>query len=685
MSFSRVPRRSWIAALLSVVVLGTSVLSCGLRTGESSPAPLSPSFKGESYSCVGMIPESLDMYFKNEMSVEQIRAFIGCLQRAFVTFSQLTRGRDEGVYSPEELRNFIQLNFLRNRYVISDLLLSEFMMIKQVLVGGSPTRVTRTELYAIVAVLDDIRDEAIRLKPHLPLINPELAQKMTPEEKDQNLAERLRRANEALSATIRTFGSRLEKSPSDYSIDDLHTFLLEFRRFVHWDDHFKEAAPVEAWIKLLKTFKVATVAPFDGGIIHPDDWAPLFTAMWRWYGVFVHYRLGVKGQLVLEDVGLQNLILFAGEIFDLTREAIQKQPDLTLSFDTIVSIFDSARDIGWLPKQLRSDSVRKVLQAFTTRIFGDPRVAVQARSSRGLTMDSLASLSADFYRWARTQADLNVVWAKGMTRPVRTPNLQARNYINPGSGQQIAGPRSSEYTDFMRVNQLIEPIFPESTDGSLVRVFLAQAPVRTAMGVGQSFTNLSYMLLARTVVGLVFRGYADSSQNRSTWSDGISSDELEQFSEDIRDLGVDLKIVDWRNCNVGARSFAEGNLFTYTSDGVPSGGPAEGKLDMREAIQLSSYLYSGGSLANEYYDEFSRLCEKGPDDINHLAKVSRECVRRELGRSRCINYDNLPGLRDYLAGSVGGKGGRITSRRLLEAVFTTKNFARGSARRSGSR
>ena len=50
----------------------------------------------------------------------------------------------------------------------------------------------------------------------------------------------------------------------------------------------------------------------------------------------------MKGQLILEDVGLQNLLLFAGELFDLTREAVQKQPDLTLGFDTIVTLADSA-------------------------------------------------------------------------------------------------------------------------------------------------------------------------------------------------------------------------------------------------------------------------------------------------------------------------------------------------------
>ena len=212
-----------------VVVTALFTLSCGLKTGESAPPPLSPSFKGESYSCVGQIPENLDAYFKGKLGVPQIRAFTGCLQRrvpgVFAADPRPQRGR---LPCPRNCATSSRRNFLRDRYVISDRLLTEFMMIKQVLVGGSHQSVTRGELYALVAVIDDVRDEAIRLKPHLALINPDLAPAMIAEEKDLNLADRLRKANEALAATIRTFGARFERSRVDYSLDHLKVFLDEF-------------------------------------------------------------------------------------------------------------------------------------------------------------------------------------------------------------------------------------------------------------------------------------------------------------------------------------------------------------------------------------------------------------------------------------------------------------------------
>ena len=655
-------------ARLAVLPLATLVVSCGLRTGEKPPPPLSPSFKGENYSCVGQIPERLDEYFKDRLSVPEISSFVLCLQKAFSSFSQLTRGRDEGLYSPEELRLFLQRNFLRDRYVITDRLLNEFMLIKQVLVGGAVDQVTRGELYSIIEVLDELKNEAIRLKPHLNLLNPALKGGDDP----TNLAERLQKANEAMLATVRTFATRLERSHQDYSLDHLTAFLAEFRRFVRWDDHFTKSLPVSNWVDLLKTFKLAAVDPLDPNLIHPDHWMPLLRGMWRWYAVFIHYRLGVKGQAVLEDVGLQNLILLADEVFDLSRDAIKRQPDLLLSFDTIMALVGAAIDLKWLPEGVRPSSVRRAMQALATRVFGDPRTPASDRRTAGLTMDALASMSADFYRWARIQTDLNQVYGRVYRAP-RTPALQSHNYINPEIRQQLAGPRGSEWADFMHVNSLIDPLFPESSDGGMVRVVLAPPKARAKMGLVNGFTNLSYMNLLRTAITLVFRGYAEAGQGRSAWSTGIQSDELELFYQEFRDLGVDLKLVDWRNCAAGARSFSEGNLFTYTSDGVPPSGEG-GLLDVREAMQLFAYLYSGGSLANEYYSKLSvDACPHGPKDINGNDKLSRACVRERLPEL-LMKLDNLPGLRDYLR--VNSPELRLDYvDALMDSVFTKKMLA----------
>lgn len=646
--------------------LVTGIVSCGLRTGEKPPPPLSPSFKGENYSCVGQMPEKLDEYFRDRLSVPEIKSFVLCLQKAFSSFSQLTRGREEGLYSPEELRAFLQRNFLRERYVITDRLLSEFMLIKQVLVGGAVDQVTRGELYSIIEVLDELKNEAIRLKPHLNLINPALKGGDDP----TNLADRLQKANEAMNLTIRTFATRLERSHQDYSLDHLGAFLTEFRRFVKWDEHFKTSLPVANWVELLKTFKLAAVDPLDPGLIHPDHWMPLLRGMWRWYGVFVHYQLGVKGQAVLEDVGLQNLILLADEVFDLSRDAIKRQPDLLLSFDTIMALVGAAIDLKWLPEGVRATSVRRAMQALTTRMFGDPRTPASDRRTAGLTMDALASMSADFYRWARIQTDLNQVYGRVYRAP-RTPALQSHNYINPEIRQQLAGPRGSEWADFMHVNSLIDPLFPESTDGGMVRVVLAPSKARAKMGIINGFTNLSYMNLLRTAVTLIFRGYAEAGQGRSAWSTGIQSDELELFYQEFRDLGVDLKLVDWRNCAAGARSFSEGNLFTYTSDGVPPSGEG-GLLDVREAMQLFAYLYSGGSLANEYYRKLAAdgVCPHGPKDINGNDKLSRACVRERLPEL-LMTLDNLPGLRDYLRAATPEVRLSYVDA-LMDSVFTKK-------------
>src|SRR3954463_14243997 len=106
MSFSR-------ALSFTLCVVIAAATGCGLNTGESAPKQAPPSFSGNGYSCVGEIPDHMSRYFNDELSEEQINDFVRCLQKSFTTFAQLTRGRDESTYAPDEIRRFLQDYFFK--------------------------------------------------------------------------------------------------------------------------------------------------------------------------------------------------------------------------------------------------------------------------------------------------------------------------------------------------------------------------------------------------------------------------------------------------------------------------------------------------------------------------------------------------------------------------------------------
>lgn len=633
----------------SLIALGCSLVlllaGCGIRLGEKVPEPASVAYSGKNYSCLAQIPQHLELYISDQLGEPEITDFIRCIQKSFTSFAQLTRGRDQSSYAPDEIRRFLENYFLKDRK-ISDELLHEFMVIKQALVGGDNELIARTELFDAIELLEEIRLEAIRLKPHLKYLNTKLIAKQDPRDLGQHLGE----ANTALKQSIQVFANRLQKSKKVYPLANLESFLTEFRIFARWEDHFKQAHPVKDWVVLLKAFKEVTVSPVEGDLIHEGDWVPLLQAMSGWYLAYLQYKVGIKGQPVLYGVGLQNTLYLADEVFDLTRTAVKRQPNKTITFAEMTQLSQAMHDIGWIPKGIRVTSLDQTMRAVMARIMGDQATPPADRRAEGMDLKSLASMEAEFYRWAYVQLSLDSRF-KGETPVIDdfVPSLQSRTGLNPDIRARINSLKGSDWDEFIKVKSLIRPLFPEDRP----RVQLVPDSELSRFGLKHGFYNLSAMNILRSVVELVFRGYSEGNTSRWLWTSGIKGPELQNFYVDFRDIGIDLGWIDKRNTNSGSRAFVEGKLFTSSSTGLKldSNGAALNDLSFVEAMEYFAFLYSGGQMSDDLYAQLSTDCASGPLDINGLPKVSRSCAENMFPALIDSYMENMPYLQAYLRAS----------------------------------
>lgn len=652
---------------LARVLLGGAVLlmttNCGLHLGESQPKPPAPSYSGRGLSCVGEIPQNVENYVNDRMSEQDITAFVTCLEQAFTSFAQLTRGKsDRGTYSPQEIREFLEGYFLKS-YHISDSLLAEFMVIKQVMVGGELDRITREELYQSVDFLEEIRLEAIRLKPHLRYLNPRLVTKQEPME----LGERLSEANEAIKVSVRTFSARLQKSKKSYPLEHLAIFLQEFRQFVKWEDHFQRAIPVAHWVEFLRIFKELTVANSKEEVIRPNEWSPLLKSMARWYLTYLQFQVGVKGQPVLQGVGLQNLLHLANEGFAQVEDSLRRQPDgHTVTYDQLKQLMVALRALNWLPEGIRVESLEQATKAVITKVFGDPELAPSQRKSNGLTLDALSLVRHEFYRWASIQMNLDSQFkGTGVVR-VDVPNLQSHIEIPMDTVVNGQSQQDAVWEEFLKVRKIIPPLY----ESGKYRVTLVPESERPKMGLRYDFHNLSMMNLLRTISALIFRGYSEDHSLMRGWDAGIRSHEMQQFYMDFRDMGIDLKWVDVRNRKTGERVFVEGNLFNYSSDGFIDGemGP-RGQMNMPETMEFFGFLYSGGKMGDDLYYSLQQQCATGPIDIQCRPMLERSCVREYLHEVLLNNSSHMPGFKQYLQ-SAPLSVRKELAKNLLETALT---------------
>ncbi|MBX3022743.1 MAG: hypothetical protein KF799_13805 [Bdellovibrionales bacterium] len=663
-----------------VMSLSLTLLSgCGLNTGENPPPVMKPSFSGNGYSCVGQIPNQVDRYFNDDLSEAQINEFMRCLQRSFVAFAQLTRGRDQNIYSPDEIRYFLEEHFFKER-PISDTLLKEFMVIKQAMIGGSLDQITRQELYSTVDLFEDIRLVALRLKPHIQVLNPRLADMQKP----RDLGERLAQANTALRMAIQIVVARLSQSKQTYSYASLTAFLTEFRQFIGWDKHYtgSNTHSVEDWVTMLREFKEITVSGQEAQGVRTVEWTPLLENMSRWYLAYLQYRVGVKSQPVLEGVGLQNTIYLADELFRLTEEAIiSHRPSRMIPYGELTDLYQAMYNLGWVKKKLRPQGMERALRAAFTRIFGESRAATQNRTVNGLKIDTLNAMRIDFNRWADIQIKLDANY-RGRPNTESVPSIQA---VMPGAANLLSRAvdmADADYDEFMRIKtqKLLRPLYSE--DWSLKDPFLVYlVPDRqmdfAAAGLRNEFYNLSRMNLLRSVVTLVFRGYA-SSGYRSDWQSVIRKPELEAFYQDFRSIGIDVGFMDARNESVGERSFIEGNLFTYASDSFHKGGDNDGQLSFVESMAFAAFLYSGSEISTRIYEDLRGKCvpatigEGWPRDLLNQPLLPRCCVYEQLAQELDAQLVNMPALRGFLASSSQEERTSYIEN-VLSAVYSPKN------------
>jgi hypothetical protein len=386
------------ACLVFAVVFFVS--GCGLHTGENAPKKNPPSYSGQGFACVGRIPEHFEKYVNDRLSEAEIGVFISCLQKAFVTFASLTRGRSATSYSPDEIRRFLHEFFLGDRR-ISDRLLHEMMVLKQTMVGGSLDAITREELHVAVEVLEEIKVSAVKLKPHITVLNPRLARAQDA----ASLGKRLLDANEALNSVIQTVAARLQKNQRNYALSNVQNLLVEFRAFVGWEKHFPESIEPEKWVNFLKVFRQLTVAPSDSTVIRPVDWTPMLQSFTRWYLVFLQYEIGVKDQPVLNGVGLQNTVQLGQEVFTYLEQGAARQDGLTIRFELMDEMIRALADLRWLPPGIRPESVQQAIQASVNRILGDPEIPASQRKSEGLSLASIARARDLFFRWGLYPAE----------------------------------------------------------------------------------------------------------------------------------------------------------------------------------------------------------------------------------------------------------------------------------------
>lgn len=612
-----------------IVLSFLALAGCGLEIGES-PAP-EGEVRLEGYSCVNQISERVGEYFAGDLSEGQITEFVGCLKKSVSDFTRLMRRNpQDGVYNPEDLRIFI--NRIAKERELTPELLAEFMKIKQTFVGGRTDQISVSDLSAALNLLDDIEQAALILRPHVKIFNAELSGQISPE----RIAIELDQSSEALKQVLRIFISSLKASEKEYSLTDFEGFLEEFRKFIKWYEVFPDGRPAKDWIELVASAKEISTGG-DRYVIKKNEWEPFLLSSQSVFIAFLKIKYGVTGQDLWQGIGLKNLIHVVDHVRDEVVQIISSRKDRLIPKQEVVRLIEALGKMDWLPFGLDAQLWTHGLELFTSQIL-DER---QQGEFLGYRVSHLLKLGTEFESWASAQTFMteSIVPSERQSRTPSQPTPQV--FMDQGAPSSVINHKEpeviplswSEFENFMRNRR---PLFmPDSR-----KVAITYERDLQALGVDYDLHNLSLTHMFYRILKLVYGSYGVRGEDGQF---KLSGARLQQFYSDFFQVGVGLKWLDQRSGNAGGRSYVEGNLFTYASDGMSS----EYSLSLSEGVDLIAYLLTAGQLTDGVYQALSG-CRAGAIDFRGQAKIERSCVNQNLVGALTQVLDFAPALRKWL-------------------------------------
>ena len=584
---------------------------CGLRIGEVyKDAPL----KEMALGCMNQLNEQLSGYLKQEIPEEEIGAFSRCLQSALIAFKNHVWGKHEKIYTPEELRSFIQEFFLTDQ-TISDELLHQLMILKTHFAGGRQDQLTNKEIDQIIEVIKIFENFMNSIYPYNRIFFT--SARAQPEEAKKGL--------DNLREHLHDLIKKLFKHP--YSLNGAYTFIQELTSLLTKNS---EQKPNLSAVQILKPFSAFIFNTPTKNVIAVEEWDKLIDGLMELYSSFIYFQLAERHKKYFPRRALYYGLSLEQMLTFLENRIHSSYYDTVISAESLWVLAYNLYKEKVIPNQIQLSSLAQITQA----LFGKVIARVNHNKFQfSIGLNDLKWIRAEYDRWKAVQHQLDQAHKQMKTSNTPQPwHLAHFLGINNMSAQAKA--HFQTLFDF-------RPLYNENIDEDL-NVHLLYDKYLHRPGYKNLTINSTYWSLARAVQ----RGYAKRFSEY-----GLTREELADFLRDIAGVIIDLELTnslgDPHAENFGRTEFIAANLITYATQGfykdqwaVDENGKRVEVISQKEGMEYFSLTQLVFNTLNSLYTKMQELCSQ--------EWISRSCFYSNILYAIQNSANHLPHLADYI-------------------------------------
>lgn len=386
--FSKRALHGWLTGF--VVAATVATVSCTPKIGEDPPDQTQQELGGT--ECLSQATATIREYFRGDATNDAVEDGWVCLGVAFEKFNKYVRGKNQSYFTPQELADFFEQNFMTHDVAgkpvtkIGPELQVEIMKFKQIFLGGSRENVTREEVMHAARLFVDLKRITVHLNPYMKI----LVQKWKP----QNLTilsyradvDFFRAANLEVQAAAKDLSLLIQAQHDPYKLDDAVSFLREISKFYNEDDGMVDQ--VRKFLPVVKKIKIALAGGSEEDV-RPGEWRRMLLLGGRGYMQYLRYKYFIQGP-INAGKGLQ--LSYVADTFEdalsIFEDLVREKPSGLVSRDEmneIMTAFAGAWPEFHYSEKLGSE-IMKVKQVFiggereswSVRDFENARLKVKA-------------------------------------------------------------------------------------------------------------------------------------------------------------------------------------------------------------------------------------------------------------------------------------------------------------------
>jgi hypothetical protein len=612
------------ASLLAGLV-AFSGCSLKLHNNEAAPQLLTVTPGG---GCLDKAGAVFDAYSKGELSQEAHDGFYECVKSAFNTFSTYADGRNQDFYQPQEIGNFFTKYFLNGKEIPAPLQ-AELMAVKNALIGGGASQVSRQELRQIISLLDVLKGVTGSLRPYMPFDAQSFA--------DRHFeSEQFETAMKTFVAAVDSFGQAVQNNQAEYSFDHVPALATALSNFLYGNNPPSDnwADSVVRYAAVMRPAKAILISP-PRDRITAQDWPKLYRLAPRFFTIYSRFNFYRFTPVEYTyGVGLQRLETFWSEFMALFQSVVQAQPAQSISsdmFDDLLNELSNAKLMSIAP-----GTVHNFLASLFGHVFGNSPVKngkffVVANSLQRLDENvhfTLEGLHANEALFRSLLGDSDF-----LTRGLRENEVNSVPDATLLNATTLKNGLSLEAVEALKRSATeINTIFQRDSWDIVI-----------PKGARTKQVTLSHMAkihILRAVDRMLLEAYG--TRNSSRLADG----QLDQMLNELMPIALEAKLIDDQfRAKLEKRVKNEAPLFLYASDGQPG-------LSMNEALELEALVLATFKRAADNHDAVAADCHVATRDANGQPlpsfTIPAPCYRKTFVSHIPQFWSYIPGFVDFM-------------------------------------